>query len=517
MYEPFLGKIRLHAGKIGVYHRSGDYTVYLVKYIGAVVVVLFLISCASTTQEASVTLDDPVAEYREAYEIYPAAAGDGVSRHLARSHTSAIIIRPVSSIHELGSRLWDHVYDWGRRLEVRMVRFPLLKSIPTPALSSGAQGMDLVAWEERLDRLSGRPATTARIEFLIDGELFYSQLERAIDEAHHSIDLQTYLFDNDDVARSVADRLRARSEEVKVRVMFDGLGTYLSHTATADSLPEDSIPIDNLSRYLCQESSIRARVLPNIWLSGNHVKSMIFDQRIAFVGGMNIGREYRYEWHDMMVRLEGKAVEILSENFESTWNLNGWGGDFALLRPRSSSSGALQEPGEVPVRLLYTLPSMAQIYRAQLEAIRRARAYIYIENAYFADDRILYELCRARKRGVDVRVIMPLVVNHKIMEHSNRIAINTLLGQGARVYMYPGMSHIKAAVYDGWACVGTANFDKLSLQINRELNLATSHPETVERLLEVLFDQDFKRSTEITEPVSLDLKDHIIELIADET
>jgi cardiolipin synthase len=315
----------------------------------------------------------------------------------------------------------------------------------------------------------------------------------------------------------VADRLRARSEEIKVRVMFDGLGTYLSHMAMAESLPGDSIPIDNLPRYLCQESAIRVRVLPNIWLSGNHVKSMIFDQRIAFVGGMNIGREYRYEWHDMMVRLEGKAVEILSKNFQSTWNLNGWGGDFALLRPQPSSPGAIQEPGEVPVRLLYTLPSMAQIYRAQLEAIRRARAYIYIENAYFADDRILYELCRARKRGVDVRVIMPVVVNHKIMEHSNRIAINTLLEQGARVFMYPGMSHVKAAVYDGWACVGTANFDKLSLQINRELNLATSHPETVERLLEMLFDRDFKRSTEITEPVSLNLKDHIIELIADET
>jgi cardiolipin synthase len=491
--------------------------VYPVKYIGAVAGVLLLVGCASTTQETSMAPEDPVVEYREAYEVYPAAASDGVSRHLARSHTSAIIIRPVSSVHELGSRLWDHIYDWARRLEVRMVRFPLLKSSPTPALSSERQGMDLVAWEERLDRLSGRPATTAQLEFLIDGELFYSRLERAIDDARHSIDLQTYLFDNDDVARSVADRLRARSKEIQVRVMFDGLGTYLSHMAMAESLPGDSIPIDNLPRYLCQESAIRVRVLPNIWLSGNHVKSMIFDQRIAFVGGMNIGREYRYEWHDMMVRLEGKAVEILSKNFQSTWNLNGWGGDFALLRPQPASPGAVQEPGEVPVRLLYTLPSMAQIYRAQLEAIRRARAYIYIENAYFADDRILYELCRARKRGVDVRVIMPVVVNHKIMEHSNRIAINTLLEQGARVFMYPGMSHVKAAVYDGWACVGTANFDKLSLQINRELNLATSHPETVERLLEMLFDRDFKRSTEITEPVSLNLKDHIIELIADET
>ncbi len=72
-------------------------------------------------------------------------------------------------------------------------------------------------------------------------------------------------------------------------------------------------------------------------------------------------------------------------------------------------------------------------------------------------------------------------------------------------------------MYDGWACLGTANFDKLSLQINRELNLATSHPETVKQLVETLFEPDFSKSTEITEAASLNLTDHLIELVADET
>lgn len=79
------------------------------------------------------------------------------------------------------------------------------------------------------------------------------------------------------------------------------------------------------------------------------------------------------------------------------------------------------------------------------------------------------------------------------------------------------MLHIKAAVYDGWICVGTANFDKLSLQITRELNLATSHPETVKQLCESLFEPDFRKSTEITEPLPLTLTDHHLELVADET
>ena len=30
-----------------------------------------------------------------------------------------------------------------------------------------------------------------------------------------------------------------------------------------------------------------------------------------------------------------------------------------------------------------------------------------------------------------------------------------------------------AAIFDGWACVGSANFDKLSFEVNREVNLAT--------------------------------------------
>ncbi len=476
----------------------------------------FVAGC-STTREASWAYDQSSSGYREAYGVYPASAGNGVSRHLIRSHTTAILVRPVSSTFELGSRVWNQAWDWGRRLNVRFVRFPLANGSAVPGVFCETEGMDLADWEQYLDQLTGQSPSMADIEFLIDGEAFYSALESEIEGADQCIDLQTYLFDNDDVARAVADRLRRRSGEVEVRIICDGLGTYLSHMAIADSQPADYNPIDNLPRYLCRGTDVRLRVIPNTWLSGNHVKCMIFDRRTAFIGGMNIGREYRYDWHDMMVRVEGDAVNRLSKDFEQTWRYSGWGGDFSSLMPASFSPAESAVPGAVPVRFLRTKPSRTHIYKAQLEAIRRARAYIYIENCYMADDRILYELCRARKRGVDVRVIFPGVVNHKIMEHSNRIVINTLLENGARVYVYPRMSHIKAAVYDGWACFGTANFDKLSLQIIRELNMATSDPEAVQALLDTLFLPDFEESTEIFDPVPLELKDHLIELVADET
>ena len=82
---------------------------------------------------------------------------------------------------------------------------------------------------------------------------------------------------------------------------------------------------------------------------------------------------------------------------------------------------------------------------------------------------------------------MPLVSDRGALTRDNALAANAMLENGVRVFIYPGMSHVKAAVYDGWACVGSANFDRWSLKINREMNVATSDPESVEELLERVF------------------------------
>ena len=82
-------------------------------------------------------------------------------------------------------------------------------------------------------------------------------------------------------------------------------------------------------------------------------------------------------------------------------------------------------------------------------------------------------------------------------------AARTLVQGGVRVYVYPGMTHVKAALYDGWACLGSANFDKLSLRVNRETNVATADPAFVGRLTRELFEVDFARSRELTEAPSV--------------
>jgi phosphatidylserine/phosphatidylglycerophosphate/cardiolipin synthase-like enzyme len=91
-----------------------------------------------------------------------------------------------------------------------------------------------------------------------------------------------------------------------------------------------------------------------------------------------------------------------------------------------------------------------------------------------------------------------------------------MLRHGIRVYLYPGMTHVKAAVYDGWACLGSANLEKMSLRISQELDIAFSDPATVAELNRQLFTADFQRSRELTEPLTLNWLDPVIKAFANE-
>ena len=127
----------------------------------------------------------------------------------------------------------------------------------------------------------------------------------------------------------------------------------------------------------------------------------------------------------------------------------------------------------------------------------------------------MYELVKARRRGVDVRVIMPYRSDSGLISRSNVLVVNAMLKNGIRVYIYPGMTHLKAAIYDGWACLGSANMDNLSLRTNREMNLATSHPSAVDALHAQVFRVDMEKSVELTAPLPSNWSDYLAELLAD--
>jgi len=430
--------------------------------------------------------------------------------HIARSHTTGIALRPVSSLFRLLFAATDTVTE---TIPVDLLTATAMG--PVPALADGPP-MDLDAWEATLDDLTGRETSVGMLRFLIDGEQFFTRFIDAVTAAQSSIALRTYIFDNDDYAVRIGELLKRRSNEgIDVKILLDGLGTIVSTIEKQPTLPEDFEGPSSVHSFLESGSGIQVRQAQNPWLTGDHVKTGIIDGKLAFTGGMNIAREYRYDWHDLMVELRGPIVDVLQYEFEKAWAHAGFFGDIAYALRRVGPKPHEAENIGIPVRTLFTRAGDAEIFRVQREAIRRARQYIYVENAYFTDDAMLYELAKARQRGVDVRVIVPLVTDRGPITRNNALAANAMLEHGIRVFIYPGMSHVKAAVFDGWICIGSANWDRWSFRLNRELNIATSDVDAAQELQRRLFDVDFARSVEVTEPFPERWSDHLLELVGD--
>ncbi len=442
-----------------------------------------------------------------------AGAGQAALLYAKSAHVEPVV-RPISFATSIASLTVKSSVGMIRRTALGTMQLPSLGgSIPAISL---ADPMDLDVFEAELDRITGTRRSKGTVRFLVGGDAYFTRMEQAIRGAERSIDIRTYIFDNDDYGVAVADLLRERSQDVRVRVLIDSLGNMQAMQIDPESMPDDFRPPFSITTYLEQESSIQVRNTENPWFIGDHTKTTIIDGKIAFLGGMNIGREYRHDWHDLMMEVRGPVVDDLQFESDKAWARAGLLGDLGNFLRFIRGKDRNAENVGYPVRVLKTRSFDAQIYRAQLAAVRRAQRFIWIENPYFSDDRMLYELAKARRRGVDVRIILPTEGNHAIMNASNEVTINKMLEFGIRVFAYPGMSHVKAAVFDGWACIGSANFDKLSLEINKEMNLATSDPETVASLIKQVFVPDLFAATEIRQPLSLTMTARIAEIIADE-
>lgn len=135
---------------------------------------------------------------------------------LLRGQLLGVLSRPVSSTARLA---------WLTTQTAVTLPPPLpMTSGPVAPVAAHAP-MDPAAWERRLDRLDLPSPSWARIEPLIDGEAFFTRLVQALQDAKSEITIRLFIFDNDDDALRLADLLKRRSAEVRVRVLVDAIGT----------------------------------------------------------------------------------------------------------------------------------------------------------------------------------------------------------------------------------------------------------------------------------------------------
>lgn len=388
--------------------------------------------------------------------------------------------------------------------------------------TTGAPGSD--EFSVSLTKLGLPEPVLGSLEIFVDGDEFFPALDAEIRNAKRSMDLHIYIWDNDDISIDYADLVLERSHQVPVRLLMDDIGSVISASLKPGTPPPGDFraPANMTTYFRCAEAPLEVRRILNPWLVLDHTKLLIFDQRSAFLGGMNIGREYFNEWHDLMVRVRGPIIDHLQADFEKTWRRAHPWGDFAFLTfelPSLTKPHPQPIPkNAIPLRILRTnlLEGRREPLVATLEAIRASRERIWIESQYITSDRVIDALIGAKKRGVDVRVIIGDLYIERIMDLANLREAGRLIRAGIEVYRYPRLTHMKVMICDQWATLGAANLDTNSLQINNEINLSFSDPRAIRELEERVFRKDFAESRKLTLKDTQHLLNFLIEPLADQ-
>jgi cardiolipin synthase len=333
------------------------------------------------------------------------------------------------------------------------------------------------------------------VTLLKDGAQAYPRMLEAIEAARRSIFLEMYIFADDVAGHRFAKALAARAQAgVDVRVLYDAAGSKDTPREFFGWMRQQGVRVlefNPLPRFL-QGFRFRRR---------NHRKLLAVDDRIAFVGGMNVAREYAAPaegglgWRDTQIEIHGPVVADLGRMALEIW-----------AQQRGTATGRLPPPeppaeGSIPVLALssHRFLDRWEIGRHYRHAIRHARKRIWIANPYFMPSiGFRRDLRRAAARGVDVRLLAPEHSDVPPALFATQYLFARLLRWGLRLFLWPGpMMHAKTAVIDGaWTTIGSYNIDHLSLMHNYELTAILADP-AFGREVEAMFEDDFGKSREV--------------------
>jgi cardiolipin synthase len=296
-----------------------------------------------------------------------------------------------------------------------------------------------------------------------------------------------------------------------VRVLVDGGGNLLFGQPETATVAD----VNRVVCWLAAQPYVQVLRTRNGCARFDHRKLVLVDGQAVWSGGRNFTQKAFFGQHDLSFTLAGPLAGELAETFECSWAEQGGSRKAEAGRAPPTSPPCPPPAPNAWARLVYTEPGSQQLADTLHQAVNDARHHVFAENVYFSDGRLIAELIDARRRGVDVRVVLTLASDSDVFKRVNRVTADRLLRAGVRVYLYPGMTHVKALAVDGcWAYTGSANFDPLSLRHDRELGLAVSAGPVVAELEERLFRPDFRPEWELHAPLPLAPGDRAAELLA---
>src|SRR4051794_6917132 len=336
------------------------------------------------------------------------------------------------------------------------------------------------------------------VKLLRNGAEAFPAWIAAIDSATRRVSLEMYIFSDDAIGRQFSEALsRAAQRGVEVRLLYDFVGCRETPAAFFQKMRGFGVHVVGYHKYRFWR--------PRLWslIRRNHRKTLVCDGRLAFTGGINISIEWVSKadggggWLDAAVAVEGPAAAQIEATFLRTWNRR------APKRMRLDPERlALPKPaGDVPLAVVSNseLRDRFVIRRAALHAIRESQRRILLANPYFVPDQgVLRALQSAARRGVDVRLLVPLASDSRLLDFATRAVFPQLLAAAARIFRSPAVTHTKALMVDDtFFSIGGSSCDHRWLAYNLELVVNVVDPPSAIEVGTMLI-SDMAASEELT-------------------
>ena len=327
-----------------------------------------------------------------------------------------------------------------------------------------------------------------RVTYLPTGEAY---LEDLLDKAEHAerfIFLEYYIMAEGQIWDRLTDIFRRKAAAgVEIKVIFDDFGSIMRMP------PEQVDRLRQMGVQVIVFNPVHHYVNRLYFNYRDHRKIACVDGTVSYTGGANIADEYanlicRFGyWKDCGVRLEGEGAWGLTKMFLELWAQ--LGGSFEeetdYYRPQLHVDGAgFCQP-------LCDGPDNNPVNTAEdtfLHLITSANESVYITTPYLAiDEAMMRALCLAADSGVDVRLMMPGIPDHKFAYLVAQCYFGELLERGVKIYTFePGLLHGKSALSDRQTgFVGSVNMDYRSFQLHFECGAVFyDMPETAAALLD---------------------------------
>lgn len=336
------------------------------------------------------------------------------------------------------------------------------------------------------------PFKNNETDVYVSGYKFFPALLAEISKATHHIHIVSYIIDDDPLGRLLRDALIDKARKgIEVRLLFDDVGSWKTPNRFFEQMREEGIEVHPFMpvRFPAFTGKVNYR---------NHRKIIVIDGKVGFIGGMNLAQRYvkghkGIMWRDTHVKISGAAVYGLQRAFLVDW----FHADRTLITDRKYYPDTTITPNNNLIQIVTSSPTNVweELEQGYIKILLSAKRYVYMETPYFLPtEPIFFAMRTAALSGVDVRLMVSLKTDSKLVQMASRSYLTQTIQAGVKVICYEeGFNHTKLLVADdNVATIGSANIDFRSFENNFEANAFFYDKSMAQRIKDIFLTDETK-------------------------